>query len=152
MIPFFLIKRNEGILPITDERMTRFNITLNQGVDFVLKCIDKMWGGEIFIPKIPSYRILDVAKAIAPKAKVNIIGIRSGEKISEVLCPSESSYLTVEFNDHFIILPSINFSDDNKNLMINRLNEKGKKVAEGFEYNSANNPHFLKVEEIKNYL
>ena len=111
-----------------------------------------MQGGEVFVPKSPSVKIIDVAKAFAPDFEIEYIGIRSGEKISEVLCPSESSYLTVEFNDHFIILPSINFSDDNKNLLINCLNEKGKKVAEGFEYNSANNPHFLKVEEIKNYL
>ena len=106
---------------------------------------------EVNNPKSPSVRITDVAKAFAPKIKIKYVGIRPGEKINEVLCPVDSSYLTAEFNDHYIIEPSIDFSDTKKNLKVNALKEKGRKVSKDFEYNSANNPHFLKVEEIKKY-
>jgi UDP-N-acetylglucosamine 4,6-dehydratase len=132
--------------------MTRFWITLEKGVLFVIKSFQRMKGGEIFVPKSPSVRITDVAKAFAPKIKIKYVGIRPGEKINEVLCPVDSSYLTIEFNDHYIIEPSIDFSDTKKNLKINALKEKGRKVSKSFEYNSANNTHFLKVEEIKKYI
>ena len=106
VIPFFIKQKEKGILPITDERMTRFNITLKQGVDFVLECLDKMWGGELFVPKIPSYKILDVAKAIAPDAKYEIVGIRPGEKLHEEMITETDALATVEFDKYFVILPS----------------------------------------------
>ncbi|HRR06768.1 MAG TPA: UDP-N-acetylglucosamine 4,6-dehydratase (inverting), partial [Victivallales bacterium] len=96
VIPFFLKKRKEGVLPITDERMTRFSITLQHGVDFVLDSLNKMHGGEIFVPKIPSYHILDVAKAIAPEAKIKIVGIRPGEKLHELMIPEDEARHTLE--------------------------------------------------------
>lgn len=109
VVPFFkgLIERGATELPITDERMTRFWLKLEDGVEFVLKNFQRMQGGEIFIPKIPSMRILDLAKAIAPNAKIKVIGIRPGEKLHEVMCPSDLYYETVEFQDHFVIKPSI---------------------------------------------
>ena len=153
VVPIFknLYKNGEKIIPITHKDMTRFWITLEKGVLFVIKSFQRMKGGEIFVPKSPSVRITDVAKAFAPKIEIKYVGIRPGEKINEVLCPVDSSYLTAEFNDHYIIEPSIDFSDTKKNLKVNALKEKGRKVSKDFEYNSANNPHFLKVEEIKKY-
>ena len=150
VVPFFkgLIERGATELPITDERMTRFWLKLEDGVEFVLKNFQRMQGGEIFIPKIPSMRILDLAKAIAPNAKIKIIGIRPGEKLHEVMCPSDLYYETVEFPDHFVIKPSIEFGVD-IDYMTNALGEHGHMVADGFDYNSGNNPHFLTVEELK---
>ena len=150
VVPFFrgLIERGANELPVTDERMTRFWLKLEDGVEFVLKSFQRMQGGEIFIPKIPSMRILDLAKAIAPDAKIKIIGIRPGEKLHEVMCPSDLYYETIEFADHFVIKPSIEFKDP-IDYTINLLGEKGHMVPDGFDYNSGNNPYFLSVEELR---
>lgn len=150
VVPFFkgLIERGATELPVTDERMTRFWLKLEDGVEFVLKSFQRMQGGEIFIPKIPSMRILDLAKAIAPEAKIRIIGIRPGEKLHEVMCPSDLYYETIEFSDHFVIKPSIEFKDP-VDYTINLLGEKGHMVPDGFDYNSGNNPYFLSVEELR---
>lgn len=150
VVPFFkkLIADGAKELPITDERMTRFWLKLEDGVDFVLKNFQRMQGGEIFIPKIPSMRILDLAKAIAPEAGIKIIGIRPGEKLHEVMCPSDLYYDTLEFEDHYVIKPStceFGAVDYSTNL----LGEHGKLVPDGFDYNSGNNPHFLTVEELR---
>ena len=111
VVPFFQKRIAEGAdrLPITDSRMTRFWITLQQGVDFVLKNFERMYGGEIFVPKIPSVRVVDLATALAPDLPQEIIGIRPGEKLHEVMCPSDDSHLTLEFDDHFVIQPTIQF-------------------------------------------
>ena len=106
VIPFFLSQKNKGSLPVTDERMTRFNITLQEGVDFVIDCLAKMWGGELFVPKIPSYRILDVAKAISSNAEIKIVGIRPGEKLHEEMITQTDALNTLEFEKYFVILPS----------------------------------------------
>lgn len=153
VVPFFkkLISEGAGSLPVTDERMTRFWISLQQGVDFVLKNIKRMYGGEIFVPKIPSVRIIDLATAMAPELGVNIIGIRPGEKLHEVMCPADDAHLTLEFHDHFVIRPSIRFTRSEVDYARNKLDEQGASVASGFEYNSGNNPHFLNVEEIQRF-
>lgn len=150
VVPFFkgLLERGATELPVTDERMTRFWLKLEDGVEFVLKNFQRMQGGEIFIPKIPSMRILDLAKAIAPDAKIKIIGIRPGEKLHEVMCPSDLYYETVEFADHFVIKPSIEFANT-IDYTTNALGEEGRMVEDGFDYNSGNNPHFLTVEELR---
>ena len=150
VVPFFkgLLERGATELPVTDERMTRFWLKLEDGVEFVLKNFQRMQGGEIFIPKIPSMRILDLVKAIAPEAKIKIIGIRPGEKLHEVMCPSDLYYETVEFADHFVIKPSIEFANA-IDYTTNALGEKGCMVEDGFDYNSGNNPHFLTVEELR---
>lgn len=150
VVPFFkgLLERGATELPVTDERMTRFWLKLEDGVEFVLKNFQRMQGGEIFIPKIPSMRILDLAKAIAPDARIKIIGIRPGEKLHEVMCPSDLYYETVEFADHFVIKPSIEFANA-IDYTTNALGEKGRMVEDGFDYNSGNNPHFLTVEELR---
>lgn len=148
VVPFFknLVKNGATELPITDERMTRFWLRLEDGVEFVLKNFQRMQGGEIFIPKIPSMRIMDLAKAIAPEVPTKIVGIRPGEKLHEVMCPSDIYYETVEFADHFVIMPSTHFAKD---YTVNVIGEKGKAVSDGFEYNSGTNPHFLTVEELR---
>jgi UDP-N-acetylglucosamine 4,6-dehydratase/5-epimerase len=153
VVPFFeeLIEKDADSLPITHEDMTRFWITLQEGVDFVLKCMERMDGGEIFVPKIPSVKIVDLAKAMAPDLPINIVGIRPGEKLHEVMCPSDDSHLTVEFDDHFVIEPSITFFSRKNDFTLNLLGEKGERVAQGVEYNSLNNTHFLTIDEISNY-
>ena len=128
--------------------MTRFWITLDMGVDFVWKSFQRMLGGEIFIPKLPSVRIMDVAKAYAPNLEIEEVGIRPGEKLHEVMCPSDDSHLTLEFENHFLIEPTINFSDKPFDYKTNHLGEKGEYVDYGFEYNSRSNPVFLSPEEI----
>ena len=150
VVPFFskLISDGAAELPITDPRMTRFWITLQEGVDFVLKNFTRMWGGEIFIPKIPSVRILDLAESMAPGIKTNIIGIRPGEKLHEIMCPADDSHLTYEFDDHYVIKPSIKYFDEDMDYATNRLGESGTPVEQGFEYNSGSNPHFLTVDEL----
>lgn len=112
VVPFFKKLICEGVkeLPITDERMTRFFITLEDGVNFVLKNFERMQGGEIFVPKIPSMKIVDMAKALAPNLSHKIIGIRAGEKLHEIMCPADDSHLTLEFNDHYVIKPTIKFT------------------------------------------
>lgn len=144
VVPFFQKLLNDGVkeLPITDEKMTRFFITLEDGVNFVLRNFERMQGGEIFVPKIPSMKIVDMAKAMAPNLPHKIVGIRPGEKLHEIMCPADDSHLTLEFDDHYVITPTIQFTqkrDYSKNL----LNEIGKKVNQGFEYNSGNNSIWL---------
>ena len=128
--------------------MTRFWITLSQAVEFVLKCFKRMQGGEIFVPKIPSIRVTDLAKAIGPKMNHKIIGIRPGEKLHEKMCSIHEAYLTLDFKDHYVIKPSIRFYDKDINYAQNKLNEIGKLVPKDFEYRSDNNTHFLTVQEI----
>lgn len=152
VVPFFagLIKKQAENLPITDPRMTRFWISLQQGVDFVLKNFERMSGGEVFVPKIPSIRITDLAEAMAPGMPINIIGIRPGEKLHEVMCPHDDSHLTIEFADHYVIKPTIIFWGGNDHdYTKNNLGETGCPVAQGFEYHSGTNPHFLGVEEVR---
>lgn len=151
VLPYFrsLIAHGTKDLPITDPRMTRFWITLPQGVDFVLKAFERMKGGEIFVPRIPSARITDLAKALAPELPLKIIGIRPGEKLHEVMCPADESHLTLQFENHFVIRPSIRFFDNDFNYMTNPLGETGAPVEQGFEYNSGTNSHFFSVEELR---
>jgi len=157
VIPFFKKLIDEGAteLPITDIQMTRFLITLEDGVNFVLKNFERMYGGEIFIPKIPSMFMTELAKAIAPNLPHKIIGIRPGEKLHEIMCPADDSHLTLEFDDHFVIKPTIQFSYIS-NFSKNRLGEKGVLVEQGFEYNSGNNTEWLShdrlLEMSKEYL
>lgn len=149
VVPFFQKKLAEGCdyLPITDERMTRFWITLQDGVDFVMKNFQRMSGGEIFVPRIPSVRLVDLATAMAPGLPQKIIGIRPGEKLHETMCPADDSHLTIEFSDHFVITPTIQFTRSS-NFQRNGLDEVGLPVLQGFEFNSGNNPHFLDINEI----
>lgn len=151
VVPFFkqLIDQGATELPITDERMTRFWITLQQGVDFVLKNFGRMKGGEIFVPKIPSVRITDLAKAMAPELAHKIVGIRPGEKLHEIMCPEDDSHLTIDFHDHYVIRPTITFASGNADFRSNALGETGCDVEQGFEYNSGKNPKFLDIEGIK---
>ncbi len=151
VVPFFKKLLAEGAkeLPITDARMTRFWITLPQGVDFVLKNFQRMKGGEIFIPKIPSSNITDLAEAMAPGIATKIIGIRPGEKLHEIMCPADDAHLTIEFADHYVIRPAITFFEDNLDYSTNLLGEVGQAVPEGFEYSSGKNPHFLTIEELQ---
>lgn len=150
VVPFFKKILDQGVdkLPITDERMTRFWISLPHGVDFVLKSFSRMHGGELFIPKIPSSLITDLAKAVAPSMPIEIIGIRPGEKLHEIMCPADDSHLTLEFHDHYVIKPTITFFSP-VDYSINKLGEVGKKVPLGFEYNSGTNHHFLTIEELQ---
>ena len=153
VIPFFLKQKQKGLLPITDERMTRFNITLLEGVDFVLQCLDKMWGGELFVPKIPSYRILDVAEAIAPECKHEIVGIRPGEKLHEEMITATDSINAVEFDDYYAITPNSEYISWDQRKFLNESNgNPGKYCEDGFSYNSGTNDHFLTVEEIKDLI
>ena len=152
VVPLFqnLIRENTKKLPITDIRMTRFWITLQQGVDFVMDCFNHMQGGEVFVPKLPSVLITDLAKAMSSEIDFEIIGIRPGEKIHEVMCPADDSHLTIEFEKYFLIKPSIKFTDSEINYEKNKKdNSIGKLVSEGFAYNSGDNEHFLSVEEIR---
>ena len=147
VVPHFkdLVNANSSYLPITDMNMTRFWITLDQGVDFVLNSLKVMKGREIFVPKIPSVKIIDLAKAIGPKLKIKLTGIRPGEKLHEVMCPSQSSHLTLEFKKFFIIFPDIETL--NKFKKISKI--KGNKVKSDFEYRCDKN-NFLNIKEIKN--
>ena len=150
VVPFFkkLVADGAKEIPITDERMTRFWLKLDDAVKFVLKGFQRMHGGEIFVPKIPSMHIMDLAKAIAPDLPTKIIGIRPGEKLHEVMCPSDIYYDILEFEDHYVIMPSVRMSNSMK-YETNALGEKGKPVPDGFEYNSGTNEHFLTVEELR---
>lgn len=150
VVPFFskLLADGADELPITDERMTRFWITLQEGVDFVLKNFERMWGGEIFVPKIPSVRIVDLAEAMSPGIKKKIIGIRPGEKLHEIMCPSDDSHLTLEFDHHYVIKPSIKFFTLEQDYATNRISEFGVPVKQGFEYNSGANSRFLDIDEL----
>ena len=150
VIPFFQKKIAEGkALPITDPRMTRFWITLPQGVEFVLKNFERMQGGEIFIPKIPSINIMDLAKALAPYAETEIVGIRPGEKLHEIMVPSETAHQTCEFHDHYVITPAFRMNRPDLDYSVNGLGEESKDVEDEFEYNSGTNPDFLNAEQLK---
>ena len=144
VVPLFkkLIVQGEKELPVTHEKMTRFWITLEQGVNFVLKNFERMKGGEIFIPKIPSMTMVDLAKALAPDLGVKIIGIRPGEKMHEMMISRDDAHLTYEFDDHYVISPSIQFTTA-QDFSVNALNQKGKPVSEDFEYSSNTNKIWL---------
>ena len=150
VVPFFnsLIAKGAQELPITHKDMTRFWITLQEGVDFVLTNFQRMQGGEVFVPKIPSIRIVDLATSMFPEAKLNYVGIRPGEKLHEIMCPSDDSHLTIEFEDHFVICPTIIFENRSLDFFNNPLKEKGASVSEGFEYSSGSNAKFLTTKEI----
>jgi UDP-N-acetylglucosamine 4,6-dehydratase len=152
VVPYFksLIERRADFIPITDPRMTRFWISLKQGVDFVDGSFARMHGGEIFVPRIPSIRIKDLATAMAPDLPQKTIGIRPGEKLHEVMCPKDDSHLTLEFESHYVIRPTIAFGHQ-CDFSMNGLGERGEPVREGFEYNSGDNSEFLAVDEIREF-
>lgn len=152
VVPVFqkLIREGCSHLPITDERMTRFWITLQQGVDFVLQDFRRMQGGEIFVPKIPSVKVTDLARAMAPQIAHRIVGIRPGEKLHEIMCPGDDSHLTLEFEDHYVIKPAIQFVEHH-DFSLNKLSERGRAVEQGFEFHSGRNSWFLTIEEIKEF-
>lgn len=145
VIPFFLKMRETGVLPITDERMTRFWITLEQGVDFVLTSLERMRGGEVYVPKIPSMKMMDLARAIAPKCKIKIIGIRPGEKLHEVMVPEDDARHTLEHDDFFTIIPAFHDWDSKTFIDLNG----GKPCPEGFRYSSDTNTKWLTVNELR---
>ena len=147
VIPFFMSLRDKGVLPITDERMTRFMISLEEGVELVWHAFEDMEGGEIYVKKIPSMRVIDLARVIAPGAKQEIVGIRPGEKLHEQMISAEDSYCTYEYAEHFKILPQINFWDKDANRIKN-----GKKVSEGFVYSSDNNSEWMSEDKLKHWL
>lgn len=148
VIPYFLSLKKTNLIPITDKRMTRFSITLDEGVKFVIKSFYLMKGGEIFIPKIPSYNIVDIAKAILPNSKLAYSGIRPGEKIHEQMISSSDSVNTIEFNDFFIILPNSQYIKKSNFYSYRKKRLKFKFCKDGFEYNSNNN-NFLSISDIK---
>ncbi len=149
VVPYFkkLIQEGAKYLPITDPRMTRFWITLDEGVELVLKSFKRMQGGEIFVPKLPSMKIVDLAQALAPDLPIKVVGIRPGEKLHEVMCPKDDSHLTLEFKDHFVIKPTIKFNKE-VDYKINALGERGEEVEIGFEYSSDKNDWWLTKEEL----
>ncbi len=150
VVPYFkkLIDSGEKILPVTDKRMTRFWITLSEGVEFVSKSFVRMQGGEIFVPKIPSAKITDLVKAFGDDIDCEIVGIRPGEKLHETMCPKDDSHLVLEFGGYFVIQPTIVFSHK-IDYKFNSLGEVGVPVAQGFEYSSDTNKNFLTVNELK---
>lgn len=145
VIPFFLKMRKTGVLPITDPRMTRFWITLDQGVAFVLACLGRMQGGEIFVPKIPSMKVTDLVHALAPESQIKIIGIRPGEKLHEVMIPEDDARNTLEYDDYFSILPTFHEWSIEDYITKNG----GNLCPEGFRYSSDNNTHWLTTEEMR---
>ncbi len=154
VVPVFkeMIEKGVDQLPITDPRMTRFWITLQQGVDFVLDNFRRMRGGEVFIPKLASIRITDLVEAMAPGKPVRVIGIRPGEKLHEIMCPADDCHLTLEFPNHYVIQPTITFSAvAQPKYSEDATGEKGHLVPEGFEYNSGTNPRFLSVDEVRKF-
>jgi UDP-N-acetylglucosamine 4,6-dehydratase (inverting) len=145
VIPYFLQQRRTGVLQITDERMTRFNISLAEGVDFVLYALEQMWGGEIFVPRIPSYRITDVAEAVGPRCRREIIGIRAGEKLHEEMITETDGINSIEFDRYFVILPSTSLWDSEEY-------EKkfaGRRPESGFRYTSGANAEWLTVVQLR---
>ncbi|KIH77494.1 UDP-N-acetylglucosamine 4,6-dehydratase (inverting) [Geoalkalibacter ferrihydriticus] len=148
VIPFFLKKRREGVLPITDERMTRFNITLDEGVALVLRALDIMWGGEIFVPKIPSYRITDLAKAVDGDCRTEIVGIRPGEKLHEEMITETDAFSTIEFEKYYVILPSMKIWDFEQFMQT----FNGRRCGDGFSYNSGTNTEWLSVEQLRDLI
>jgi UDP-N-acetylglucosamine 4,6-dehydratase (inverting) len=148
VIPYFLQQRKTGSLPITDPEMTRFNISLSEGVEMVLHALDSAWGGEIFVPKIPSYRITEVAQAIAPDCTTEIVGIRPGEKLHEEMITSSDSYTTYDLGKYYAILPQtpiFKLSD-----FVEQFNAK--KVQPGFQYNSGTNEEWVSVDQMRDLL
>jgi UDP-N-acetylglucosamine 4,6-dehydratase len=145
VIPFFLKMRKNGVLPVTDPRMTRFWITLEQGVNFVLACLERMSGGEIFVPKIPSMKIMDLARAIAPECETKIVGIRPGEKLHEVMVPEDDAYHTLEYEDYYVIFPT--FHDWDAEQYIRK--KGGTPCPDGFRYGSDTNTQWLSVKELR---
>ncbi|PKL82225.1 MAG: UDP-N-acetylglucosamine 4,6-dehydratase (inverting), partial [Ignavibacteriae bacterium HGW-Ignavibacteriae-3] len=155
VIPFFIEKKKSGVLPVTDKRMTRFNITLQEGVDFVLGSFDRMWGGELFVPKIPSFRIVDLAEAIAPGIKIEEVGIRPGEKIHEEMITESDAMSTIEFEKYFVILPSVQMGDsrqlklwETEKFRTTSNSKPGNFCDDKFKYNSGTNEWFLSVAEL----
>lgn len=150
VIPFFekLLAEGATSLPITDERMTRFWITLQQGVDFVIKNFERMHGGEIFVPKLPTATVTTLAEVMAPNLPIRVVGIRPGEKLHEVMCPADDSHLTLEFHDHFVIKPTIMFTSA-ADFSVNNIGETGTPVATGFEYSSGTNKQVLDAGGLK---
>ncbi len=150
VIPFFqqLLKDGAKDIPITHKDMTRFWIKLEEGVQFVLDGFSRMQGGEIFVPKLPSMRMIQLAAAMAPNLPVKIIGIRPGEKLHEVMCPAADSHLTLEFASHYVIMPTIRFFHADHDYSTNNMGEKGKPVGESFEYSSDKNTHWLNEKEL----
>jgi UDP-N-acetylglucosamine 4,6-dehydratase (inverting) len=147
VIPFFMSIRDKGVLPITDERMTRFMISLEQGVELVWHAFDDMEGGEIYVKKIPSMKVTDLARVIAPEAQLEYVGIRPGEKLHEQMIGEEDSFHTYEYPEHFKILPAIHEWDRDKNRI-----KDGKKVQEGFSYTSDNNPDWMAPAELQAWI
>ena len=145
VMPFFIQKKETGTLPITEPNMTRFNISLSEGVEMVMFALENAWGGELYVPKIPSYKIVDVASAIGPDCEQQIIGIRPGEKIHEEMITASDSYSTYDLGDYYVILPL----ETKWNLHDFLLAFKAKKVDQGFSYNSKENEKFLSIEELK---
>lgn len=145
VIPFFMQRRGNGVLPITDPAMTRFNISLQEGVEMVLWSIENAWGGEILVPKIPSYRITDVAAAVAPECRLDVVGVRPGEKIHEEMITASDSLNTVDLGSYYAILPAA--ADYDINAYCERTGAK--RVEAGFSYDSGSNPDFLSVEELR---
>ena len=145
VIPYFLKKRETGVLPITDTRMTRFNITLQGGVDMVMHAIEHAWGGEIFIPKIPSYRITDVATAVDPNCKQVVVGIRPGEKVHEEMITSSDAFYTYDLGKYYTILPAVPKFDLKEYIV----HFSAKKVPEGFSYNSETNSYWESVDGLR---
>ena len=155
VVPMFLSLKN-NVFPITDKRMTRFNITIDEAIKFVLKSIKEAFGGEIFIPKIPSYRIIDVAKAVNSKCKFELIGRRPGEKLHEEMITASDSYNSLELKDYYVILPKVNLEKkyskfENEYFLKNYYlkNKNAKKLPENYSYNSYNNKHYLTINEIR---
>jgi len=142
VVPFFKKVKETGVLPITDERMTRFWITLEQGVQFVLDNLERMHGGEIYVPKIPSMKVIDLAQAIAPECEIKVIGIRPGEKLHEAMIMEDDARHTVEFDDYYVIQPEFPFWSS-------KFAEGGKELLDGFEYTSDKNKHWLTIEELR---
>ncbi|MDC0601515.1 UDP-N-acetylglucosamine 4,6-dehydratase (inverting) [Aliiglaciecola sp.] len=151
VVPFYreLLAQGKTTLPVTHKEMTRFWITLDEGVQFVIKNFQRMQGGEIFVPKIPSITIIDLVESMSGKRDYEIIGIRPGEKLHEVMVPQEMAHHSLEFDDHYVITPAIKFFDKTVNYKVNKLGEKGQSVEEKFEYHSGTNPHFLSIDELR---
>ncbi|MGF1730508.1 UDP-N-acetylglucosamine 4,6-dehydratase (inverting) [Photobacterium kasasachensis] len=149
VIPFFISKKGEGVLPITHEEMTRFNISLQDGVNLVMFALENHLGGEIFIPKIPSYKILDVAKAVAPECEIRVVGIRPGEKLHEEMITDTDSLNTIDLGPYYAILPSVSFTYTEEEYMNHH---KAEKVPFGFKYNSGTNTEWETVEGLRDLI
>ena len=150
VIPLFIKQSKTGAITLTDKRMTRFSITLDHGVNFVIQCLNRMWGGELFVPKIPSYKIMDVAKAFASNCKIKVLGLRPGEKMHEEMITTSDSYNTLEYKDYYVILPSttefLNWKIED--FIKNKQNGPLKKCKENFSYNSLQNDKYLTSTEL----